>query len=273
MVARAAGGGLRDRRHRPLVRAHAGLQPDHDVFAVLGTTFGLLITGALAAVVTEVARFTPAQGSDEVVYLQQATNGTIDLSGLLLAAVIFGGLGLLNDVAISQVATVEELQAVDGHMAPFELFRRTMNIGTAHLLAAMINTSPSPVPAGAAQRAGAGVPRRSNAARRRRCTPRARRHYLDHCRQISRRRWPTPATCGRPAQVDVVTVFSLFFVRRNLLAQRLIATPAGDMTRSAGHPPRSQRRGRCDPLLWPLDHGATREAIVGACRTAGWIGW
>ncbi|MFN8632104.1 MAG: YibE/F family protein, partial [Chloroflexota bacterium] len=107
--------------------------------AVLGTTFGLLITGALAAVVTEVARFTPAQGSDEVVYLQQATNGTIDLSGLLLAAVIFGGLGLLNDVAISQAATVEELQAVDGHMAPFELFRRTMNIGTAHL-AATINT-------------------------------------------------------------------------------------------------------------------------------------
>jgi uncharacterized membrane protein len=109
------------------------------ISAVLGTTFGLLITGALAALVTELAKFTPAQGSDEVVYLKQATNGTIDLSGLLLAAVIFGGLGLLNDVAISQAATVEELRAVDGRMVPFELFRRTMNVGTAHL-AATINT-------------------------------------------------------------------------------------------------------------------------------------
>ena len=107
--------------------------------AILGTSSGLLVTGVLAAIVTGLARFTPAQGSDQVVYLQQATNGTIDLSGLLLAAVVFGGLGLLNDVAISQAATADELHAVDASLPRLALFRRTMNVGTAHL-AATINT-------------------------------------------------------------------------------------------------------------------------------------
>jgi hypothetical protein len=77
--------------------------------AIAGTSLGLGVTGVLAAVVTASAHFTPAQGSDQVVYLAQLTNGSIDLSGLLLAAVIFGGLGVLNDVAITQAATVEEL--------------------------------------------------------------------------------------------------------------------------------------------------------------------
>jgi uncharacterized membrane protein len=107
--------------------------------AVLGTVIGLLATGILAIIVTQAARFTIAQGSQEIVFLQQLTEGRIDLSGLLLAAVIFGGLGVLNDVAISQAATVDELQAVSPTMPRRELYRRTMNVGIAHL-AATVNT-------------------------------------------------------------------------------------------------------------------------------------
>jgi uncharacterized membrane protein len=107
--------------------------------AIAGTTIGLGITGVLAVIVTAAAQFTPAQGSEEVVYLNQLTNGKLDLSGLLLAAVIFGGLGILNDVAVSQAATVEELWRADPMLSRRELFSRTMNVGTAHL-AATINT-------------------------------------------------------------------------------------------------------------------------------------
>ncbi|HEY3163866.1 MAG TPA: YibE/F family protein, partial [Candidatus Limnocylindrales bacterium] len=109
------------------------------VAAVLGTIIGLLATGVLAIVVTQAARFTVAQGSEQIVALQQLTEGRIDLSGLLLAAVIFGGLGVLNDVAISQATTVDELLEVDPTMRRSELYRRTMNVGTAHL-AATVNT-------------------------------------------------------------------------------------------------------------------------------------
>ena len=107
--------------------------------AIAGTTLGLGVTGVLAAIVTAAARLTPAQGSDQVVFLAQLSNGSIDLSGLLLAAVIFGGLGVLNDVAISQAATVEELHRADPTLTRWQLFGRTMNVGVSHL-AATINT-------------------------------------------------------------------------------------------------------------------------------------
>ena len=81
--------------------------------AILGTSIGLGLTGLLAVVVTGLAQFTPAQGSETVIYLQQIVGDKIDLSGLLLAAVIFGALGVLNDVAIGQAATVEELALAD----------------------------------------------------------------------------------------------------------------------------------------------------------------
>jgi uncharacterized membrane protein len=109
------------------------------IAAVLGTAIGLAITGALAVITTQLARFTVAQGSEQVVYLQQLGGGAIDLSGLLLAAVIFGGLGVLNDVAISQAVTVDELLAADPTLSKRELYTRTMRVGVAHL-AATINT-------------------------------------------------------------------------------------------------------------------------------------
>jgi len=107
--------------------------------AIAGTLAGLLITGGLAAAVTVLARFTPAQGSQEVLAIGQLAGTTIDLSGLLLAGVIFGGLGVLNDVAMTQAATVEELRSVDPTIGPRALYGRTMNVGIAHL-AATVNT-------------------------------------------------------------------------------------------------------------------------------------
>ena len=107
--------------------------------AVLGTAIALAATGVLAVITTQAARFTTAQGSEQIVYLQQLAGDRLDLSGLLLAAVIFGGLGVLNDVAISQAATVEELHAVSPSMSMRELYTRTMNVGIAHL-AATVNT-------------------------------------------------------------------------------------------------------------------------------------
>ena len=107
--------------------------------AIAGTMAGLAITGILAAVVTVLARFTPAQGSEQILAIGQLAGNTIDLSGLLLAGVVFGGLGVLNDVAISQAATVEELHSVDPTLGRRTIYRRTMNVGVSHL-AATVNT-------------------------------------------------------------------------------------------------------------------------------------
>ncbi|HXX59671.1 MAG TPA: YibE/F family protein [Candidatus Sulfotelmatobacter sp.] len=107
--------------------------------AILGTSIGLGLTGLLAVLVTGLAQFTPAQGSETVIYLQQIVGDKIDLSGLLLAAVIFGALGVLNDVAIGQAATVEELALADPGLSRRQLYGRAMNVGVAHL-AATVNT-------------------------------------------------------------------------------------------------------------------------------------
>jgi uncharacterized membrane protein len=107
--------------------------------AIFGTSIGLGLTGLLAVLVTGLAQFTPAQGSETVIYLQQIVGDKIDLSGLLLAAVIFGALGVLNDVAIGQAATVQELALTDPGLSRRELYGRAMNVGVAHL-AATVNT-------------------------------------------------------------------------------------------------------------------------------------
>ena len=80
---------VRDRGDRPELRADPGTQSNL-LRCHRGDHVGLLVTGLLAVITTWLAGFPPAQGSDQVVYLQQLTNGSIDLSGLLLAAVIFG---------------------------------------------------------------------------------------------------------------------------------------------------------------------------------------
>ena len=107
--------------------------------AIAGTAVGLVVTGILAILVSSAAQFTAAQGSEEVAIIAQIAGNSIDLSGLLLAAVIFGGLGVLNDVAITQAVTIDEFRSIDPTMSRRELYRRAMSVGTAHL-AATINT-------------------------------------------------------------------------------------------------------------------------------------
>ncbi|MGZ6260410.1 MAG: YibE/F family protein, partial [Candidatus Limnocylindrales bacterium] len=76
---------------------------------------------------------------DTLISLQQVVGGTINMSGLLLAAVVFGALGVLNDVTIGQAATVEELVAADPSLGRRQLYGRAMNVGVAHV-GATINT-------------------------------------------------------------------------------------------------------------------------------------
>ena len=109
------------------------------VAAALGTSGGLVITGLLAAIAPALAQFTAARGSENAIYVQQLAGGKIDLGGLLLAAVVFGSLGVLNDVSVGQAATVDELQERRSLARANELYRRAMNVGVSHI-GATINT-------------------------------------------------------------------------------------------------------------------------------------
>ncbi len=107
--------------------------------ALLGTFASLALVGLLAAAFSALAQFTSIQGTEEIVFLQTLLGEDIDLSGLLLAAVIIGALGVLDDVTISQAATVAELHRVDPGASAGTLVARAMNVGRSHI-AATVNT-------------------------------------------------------------------------------------------------------------------------------------
>jgi len=107
--------------------------------AAIGTFTALALTAVLAALFTAAANFSLLQGSEEAGYLRSLLGTDFDLGGLLLAAVILGALGVLDDVTITQAATVGELAAADPHASRSALFGGAMNVGRSHI-AATINT-------------------------------------------------------------------------------------------------------------------------------------
>jgi uncharacterized membrane protein len=107
--------------------------------AAVGTFAALALTAALATAFTALARFTEIQGSEDVVFLEAFGLRDLDLGGLLLAAVIFGALGVLDDVTVTQAATVHELFEADTAASRWQLFGRAMNVGRSHI-AATVNT-------------------------------------------------------------------------------------------------------------------------------------
>jgi uncharacterized membrane protein len=109
------------------------------IAAAAGTFLSLALTALLAVAFNALAQFTELQGSGDLVYLQTVGRPELDLGGLLLAAVIFGALGILDDVTITQAATVDELYEADPRVSRSELFRRAMNVGRSHI-SATVNT-------------------------------------------------------------------------------------------------------------------------------------
>jgi uncharacterized membrane protein len=109
------------------------------IAAAAGTFICLALTALLAVAFNALAQFTELQGSGDLVYLQTVGRPELDLGGLLLAAVIFGALGILDDVTVTQAATVHELYEADPSVTRPELFRRAMNVGRSHI-SATVNT-------------------------------------------------------------------------------------------------------------------------------------
>lgn len=105
--------------------------------AVLGILISLIITGVLAAIFVDATRLT-GFGSEEVGFLQTA-GVPIDPRGLLLAGILVGALGVLDDITISQASSVFELSSANPAFGVRELYRRAMNIGQDHI-ASTVNT-------------------------------------------------------------------------------------------------------------------------------------
>lgn len=106
--------------------------------AIVATLFTLFITGLLARFFTDLSSLTGFT-SDEVAFLQVAKGGTFNVKGLLLAGIIIGSLGILDDITISQAAIVEQLKKANPRLTQKELFLQAMEVGREHI-ASLVNT-------------------------------------------------------------------------------------------------------------------------------------
>jgi uncharacterized membrane protein len=105
--------------------------------ALMGMVVSLAVTGGLAMAWTRLSYLT-GFGSEETLFLQSVGVG-VQMRGLLLAGMILGAAGVLDDVVIAQAVTVFELNAADVSLGYRELYRRGMRVGVTHLTS-MVNT-------------------------------------------------------------------------------------------------------------------------------------
>ena len=99
--------------------------------ALIGTLFGLTLVAVLGALAVSAATLL-GFSSEETIQLQ-TYDPTLDFSGLVLAGIAVAGLGVLNDVTITQASAIWQLHEVDPTMTARQLFTRGMAVGRDHI--------------------------------------------------------------------------------------------------------------------------------------------
>jgi uncharacterized membrane protein len=105
--------------------------------ALLGTLASLTLAGVLAYVFVGASRFT-GFASEEASFLRLA-EGQLNLRGLLLAGVILGTLGVLDDVTVTQVSAVWQLRRANPELGAGGLYGAAVTVGRDHI-ASTVNT-------------------------------------------------------------------------------------------------------------------------------------
>lgn len=106
--------------------------------SILGTLIALTITGILSIIFVNLTKLTGG-ALEEALFLQGTNGQSFNLRGLLLAGIIIGTLGIMDDITISQTSIVYQLHDLKKDIPIKELFSRSMQLGKDHI-ASMINT-------------------------------------------------------------------------------------------------------------------------------------
>lgn len=106
--------------------------------AFLSTVVGLLLAVAASVFFVKLGALS-GLATEEANYLFLQLGGAAYPEGLLLAGIILGAVGVLDDIAITQSETVGEIALADPRLGVRELFSRSMRVGRHHI-ASTINT-------------------------------------------------------------------------------------------------------------------------------------
>ncbi|MCW2832055.1 MAG: YibE/F family protein [Nocardioides sp.] len=104
--------------------------------AVLGTLAALTLTGLLSAATVAALHLT---GVTDDLSASVGMSQGINTEGLLLAGIVIGSLGVLDDVTVTQAATVSELARANPSYRFIELYAAASRVGRSHI-ASVVNT-------------------------------------------------------------------------------------------------------------------------------------
>ncbi len=99
--------------------------------ALAGTLAGVLVTAGIGILATSATRLTGV--ADEQAGILSSLVGDLSFQGLFACAAIIAGLGVLNDVTITQSSSVWEIRAASPEMGRAALFASGMRIGRDHI--------------------------------------------------------------------------------------------------------------------------------------------
>jgi len=102
----------------------------------------IIVTMLIAVVLSQltvVAGHLVGLASEEAYFLQFAGVPHLNLQGLLLAGVILGALGVLDDIVVSQVSVIEQLSLLGEKLHFTDLYFRALEVGKDHV-ASLVNT-------------------------------------------------------------------------------------------------------------------------------------
>lgn len=105
--------------------------------AVLGTLISLLLIGLLGSLFIGWANL--SGNTDDQTALVHSLYPEIEIRGLLLASVLIGSLGVLDDVTVTQTSAVWELKQADPNASWRRVYGAAMRIGRDHI-ASVVNT-------------------------------------------------------------------------------------------------------------------------------------
>ncbi len=105
--------------------------------ALLGTLAALALTVGLATLFSDLADFSGASSEDAI--LVKLGVQSIDLGGLVLAGMVLGALGALDDITVTQSSAVAELRLANPTMPRRDLYRAGIRIGRDHI-SSTVNT-------------------------------------------------------------------------------------------------------------------------------------
>jgi uncharacterized membrane protein len=97
--------------------------------ALVGTLFGLIVSALLGLIATRWAHLTGVAAEDD--YVLAAAAPDLRLTSVVICGIIVAGLGVLNDVTITQASAVWEL--ADSGRSQKHLFAKAMRIGRDHI--------------------------------------------------------------------------------------------------------------------------------------------